>query len=950
MNKHLKVFSLFTIVSCMSLVGCSCSEAAPTDFDFTISLQSGKKAMLKGDTDQVVIFGNGNENGSETFTYLSSDPAVLTVSDSGAVSAVGEGRCSITVTEVNSNITSELSGIEVYAPEGNANGGFNYASSSGEAAVAKRTEILGKLEKYVMDSHLTGISLFENGGYVKYQDRINLPTQNYITGYGFGILSEGKITKDLPGEKVPQYQRYLHSASASNPSTINAYNNDGSEVSDLHGYISSSYWGTKMNDLKNGYVWYPILANANDPIRNEEENATGLYRKWKVPVKTGAVDGVQYRSLSSLNTEYEGRNIELEDYEFIYKALLTGACKMSRGAQMAADQSYGLKGALQYYNATKTVKSWAAAKDIWKKMQDTGKLGFKLNTTENALEFEFINPIDQFTAKYSLSSNLTSPMPESFISKVGGGDVIAGMKAYGSWNSGSDMLRYVLNVGPFMLEKWDKGQQIIFKRNDDWFEVGESRYLIEGVKIRIVEAAQKDPDALYNLFGNGELDSCGIPIRHIEEEVGKPGVKATKGDSTFKLNVNSCSQERWDELFGPNGKIHKNANWNVKPWMSNDDFLDGLFYSINRKEFATKRGVNPSINYFADAYMSDPQNGVSYNDTAAHKQAVAAYQVVDGEGNDMFGYDKSKAISCFKAAVNSLVKAGKINYGTAENPTTMEFNIEWMYESEKTEYGEDIIHYFEDAFNDPAVCGNRIKLVVNQSANTDWQQVYTHMRQGEFDLAFGAISGNTLAPLNFLEVLKSDNSSGFTLNWGADTSKVDTTNYLIYDNHLWSFDALWAAADHGCVVSDGKAAKSVQKAYIDSLKNTSGTAASSLGDGGTATVKVEFINVDNVALNVDSVSLYLANYGIWDDGVSITIDGNTATIALNKATADAINAQIKESNNKTSDPEGTDYLKLANYGTLWSFDLYYNLRIGGGAASQSYEPIAKNRDSANQNS
>ena len=40
-----------------------------------------------------------------------------------------------------------------------------------------------------------------------------------------------------------------------------------------------------------------------------------------------------------------------------------------------------------------------------------------------------------------------------------------------------------------------------------------------------------------------------------------------------------------------------------------------------------------------------------------------------------------------------------------------------------------------------------------------------------------------------------------TLNWGPDTNEVDGT--IIYDNKIWSFDALWEAADQGALVGDG---------------------------------------------------------------------------------------------------------------------------------------------------
>ena len=95
-------------------------------------------------------------------------------------------------------------------------------------------------------------------------------------------------------------------------------------------------------------------------------------------------------------------------------------------------------------------------------------------------------------------------------------------------------------------------------------------------------------------------------------------------------------------------------------------------------------------------------------------------------------------------------------------------------------------------------------LKIKNWVGTSWSDVYYYkMMLGQFDIGFGSISGNTLDPLNFLEVLKSDNSSGFTLNWGLDTNATDLDHLIEYDEKLWSFDALWTAADHGAYVVKG---------------------------------------------------------------------------------------------------------------------------------------------------
>ena len=958
-----------------SMVGCKPkgNKSSEVEFSFSIALESGYKRLRVGSSNRIIVYADGDNEG-KNYIFESTDPSVLTVTGDVAT-GIADGVATIMATEESTGMTAALQITVSSAAE--ANGGFNYASLAGEEALTTREAVLGNLEKYAMDNHLTGITLFENGGYVKYSQRITLPTSEYITGYGFGILSEGTIESDMLSEENPNHRRYLHSATSSDPLTINEKNNTGSQVSDLAGYITSSFWGTKLNTTKNGYVWYPVLAKDKvtiDGIQydntrpfpvvddevvkpDEDPNPLGLYDTWRIYVKTGESDGIQYRTSSTDRSAFEKRDVALADYEFAYRFLLTGSNGQVRGTEMAGDTSYGIKGASQFNQRTKTADD-DTGKNLWNNMKTDGTLGFKTgkDNGQEYIQISILNPIDRFTAMYTLSSSLVSPLPESFIKTIGqegaspedeGKYIQIGAQKYGNFNSTDDMTKYCLCVGPYYLEEWVKTQTIVFKKNADWFETG--RYHIEGVKLRVIKAATSDPDAIYKEFNAGNLDSCGIPTKHIAEEMGKPGVKQTKGDSTFKLNVNSCSQETWNTLFGPNGKINKNSSWDVKPWMSNDNFLAGLFYSIDRKTFAKNRGVQPSINYFSDAYLSDPENGKSYNDSEAHKKAVAEYQTKDKDGNDTFGYDYDKAVLSFKAAVRELAAQGKIEKGTKSNPTKIQIHIRWMYQTDIKEYGDEIGGYFEDAFNNELVSGGTVKLEVKQEAVSVWDQVYNeYLMKGQFDLGFGAISGNTYNPLNFLEVLKSDNSSGFTLNWGTDTSEVTEGKPVEYDHKLWSFDALWEAADHGSVVEDGKRVKSVKECYISGLPIDLSTnkATNNLysANGFKVNIPVNFISVPDVELTVTKVQLYII--GSRNINLTFTKNGSVYTAEIDGALAAEINTEIRVVNKLTDEDEHPVEFPFLfqNYGVYFTFEVYYNLSIKGGSPSQSYVTVAKNKD------
>ncbi len=988
---HIISFAFAALMSVAALSGCSKNGSdIPLEFDFSIGIEGDYSALEISDQKyRLVVYDNGVDTQRREYTYKSSNEAYASVvPTTGFITTHAPGRVRFTVTETRSGI-EEYKVINVIEASDKATGGYNYSAAATEEQIDERTEILGKLEKYAMDTHLTGISLFENGGYVCYSDRSHdlLGDRRYVTGFGYGLLSDSDpFTEPLSGSAVDkEFPLYYHTASSSDPLTINALDASGSQVSDLSGYITSSYFSTKLNNEGTNAIWYPLLADRNAHVNDPEtdnpmmfhlgpKNGSGMYTGWRIYVRTDLA--YKYNgTLANPDPAYQSFNnypVKLADYEFALRFLLTGSHNLKRGNEMAADTSYGIKGANSYNALTKSSTSDAFNETTWENMKKSHKLGIRTGEVTadkpevyegegrnypvgKYIEFELINPIDSFTAMYTLSSSLYSPLPKEFIQKIGARadgeiddeSIKRASKRYGTFNNNdtvpaqmkNNIVESTICLGAYYLNKWDKETRIVFTHNTDWFEYKEGRYQIEGVRMRINTSINENPDAYYNDFINGNLDSCSLPQKHLKEKSNvELHCRKVPGDSVFKLNVNSCTREQWDERFGPSGKISAGHSWDVKPWMSNDAFLNGLFWSIDRKSFAEKRGVEPSINYFSDSYMSYPQKNISYNSTQAHKDAVKSYHNVinkGGEQIDDYGYNKDKAVTYFKTAVSQLVKQGKLNYGTSENPTVIKIEIWWMYQSDITDYGTDIKGYFETAFNDPSVSHGRIKLNVVNNAVTVWEYVYDqHLQVGEFDLGFGAISGNTYNPLNFLEVLKSDNSSTFTLNWGADTSKIDDRYPLVYKDNKYSFDALWEVADHGGVVKDGVNVKPVEECYLSTFSTLSSGSAKT-----DTSVELEYKFVEDVGESVkfamESVSLYVIGGQIFGEDDGVSYDKDTHMITLTYDAQKAIEESIQKANKwdaatYTGDEKYKDHLTRECYKKYWLFDVTYSIKIGEG--------------------
>ncbi|MCR5349228.1 MAG: hypothetical protein K6E59_06470 [Bacilli bacterium] len=658
-----------------------------------------------------------------------------------------------------------------------ADGAFSYVYSD----VEERTEILGKLEKYAVENKLTGLTMYGDGGYVMYQESVTKGTNNYIPGYGFGILGEGDLVADLGGESNPDWKRYYHSYETSDPKKLNYQNDKGSVVGDLITYTNAGYFDTQMNETKDGYVWVGDLSKAARPIAVDPNDA-GYASTYRFPVKVGSE--LKYSTTSEKYAKYNNREVQLEDYITPYKIYYTAAYGMVRGNENLSGAG-SIKGAASYYAGS----AEGFNESLW------ANIGIKAYVDDldgqSYLEFTFNQPTTRFYAMYYLTSGMFAPVPEEFITEIGGGDFATGTANWGVFTDDESIIDHWLCTGAYKIERWDIDKQIVFQKNENYADRG--RYKIQGVHLNILAAAESDPEAAFNEFLLNKLHATSIPSTQLENYKDDPRTTVTADSSTYKLNMNTCDQETWEELFGENGSIEPHqpgTYWDVKPAMSNKDFVSGLSFALDRKTLAEAIGRTPSGNYFGNGYMSDPENGIRYNDTQAHEDAVASLM----EGTDGYGYSLESAKAAFQSAAEQLIAEGAYEEGD-----TIEIEIAWQTTAQVNREHKMIEKNLTDAFNTDE---NPLRLKVNSWVGATWSDVYyDKMMTGEFDIGFGSISGNTLNPLNFLEVLKSDNSSGFTLNWGLDTN--EPCEDLVFDGKYWSFDALWTAADQGAYVVEG---------------------------------------------------------------------------------------------------------------------------------------------------
>ncbi|MCR5611375.1 MAG: hypothetical protein K6F68_06055 [Clostridiales bacterium] len=777
---------------------------------------------------------------------------------------------------------------------------------------SERTTILGILERYAVTTGITGISLFENGGYVMYNPRITLGTENFIVGYGFGVLPEGNITEDLEYETNEAWKRYYHIEEHDDPGTLNYLNDQGAVVGDLYGYMAASFFTNFMNATKDGYDWVPELAKEK-PVAVNDDDADGMCTTWRFEVRTGD-DGLKYTTASQMadRAAFNNRPVALEDYEYAFKLLLTQSNQLYRGSELANTKSGAIAGAKAYYDGTAEGEN----EELW------ANVGIKTYNEggKNYFEVTFKEEQTQFYCMYYIASSLYMPIPKEFVDLV----TVTNYCGFDK-NATTTPVDNSLVVGPYYVERYDADQQIVYAKNPNYV-FADTKYAIPGIHVKIFTAAKEDTNAVFNEFIAGHFDVAGIPQEYLNEYRNDPRTRSTTGTSNFKLNVNATSPETWEYLFGEEGVVTqtpKEDYWESKPCLANRHFVKALSLSIDRLTFANARGSIPSVDYLASNYMIDPENGISYSVTEAHKKAVEGLL----EDTDGYGFSLELAREYFRVALTELEAEGAYTPGTKENPTVIHIEIAWMYPTHEELYHNEIKNFLETAFNDESVCGGVYQLSVDFWVGNDWSDVYYNkMMVGQFDIGFGSISGNSLDPIGFVSVLSSDQeiSGSFTLNWGVDTNDPDAYP-IVYEGYRWSFDALYNAVNSKAIVAQGQNKASLTFEYTPIVKNDDGSYT------GTLTVKATL--PDLTKFNVTSIACcnyerYYNGDGTYDEfeltDFTCEDQGNGVYVITFTVPAD-IAADYATGSGTSENPTG-----------YTGFDFYYDLEFDGDTQSTYY--------------
>ena len=662
-------------------------------------------------------------------------------------------------------------------------------------------EAFKALENYLSLNNANKINIADGYVYYGFTNRVNLGSETYIPNYGFGLLEEGSVE--------------------SNDEFGNCFNVliDEKNLSSLFidkellKLVSSSYYKKFMNNEKNGYQYVNELADSEILYENYYSDT------WKVKVKTNEI---KYSTLSTSPeiSAYNNKTVSLQDYETIFKLVLTQ--KFNNDYFSAHDLiSLGLVGAKNYYQ--QSTQGYDDA--LW---EEVGINTYEENGS-SFIEFKFENKISYpYFFTYMNLGNF-APIPQSFLDLIGPENFMK----YDLEKENSLVDNY-LSVGPYTYAKSNKNE-ILLKKNENYI-YKDSKYQIKEICIKSNENESTYSDYYdpYLLKTNNDQSI----IKHVVPD-----------NSKFNINVNSTTQKQWEEFFGENGKIlktNKEDYWEVEPALSNDFFIKGINEAINKTDFCNNiENLIPCNSIF----QFDLET--SFNKGSSYIQETNRY-------NFAYSFDIEKARQYFAVAMYELENQGKYTPGTIDNPTIIDIEITWMYESQ-LEYHNLIKAYLEEAFNDISVTQGKYKLNVSYYIPENWTDVfYNKFYCGKFDLGYGVMTTSTISssnPLYSLYLLSSSSnlSDGFTVNWSKDSNENPS---IIYNGKRYTYDALLVALGKDVIVEDGKLKEAFKANLIENIKTQQNTYET--------TIEIDIANIEELSYKIKDVVLFNADYNTED--------------------------------------------------------------------------------------
>ena len=757
----------------LTLAACK-PEPEPENVEPTIAGVEDVNLTLGDTFDELEgVSANDEEDGDLTSS--------ITVSGSVDLNAVGTYTLTYSVEDsagavVTASRTVVVGDLDVVYP----NGFYDYKFAPTEL----RHTFMAAAENYLMHNMWGGVPLFASGSFNLYSSRLQLPVDEYVAVMGFGTafatMSADDSTVKMDDGEFGNAGEYTYRTTVStDPGTFNQWIYDTSTDSDLMGVYMDALYAYEFNADKTGYVVVPSMAEGDPvPIGGDiAMNGKPVSKVWEVTVR----DDLEWFFHPDTAQAFLDTNpdtvIDANDFIETFR--------------LAVDQEWfrAISGGGDFLASTSRIKGMQAYIDAAPEDKDAAwaEVGLSVKDGDDlTMVYEFDNDMSSWNVRYWLSSFVQTPINIEYYDYLGEGLTAEETNPYGTDN---DLIAY---HGAFYVDYYESGKVVRMLANPNYHSPDDSFFT--GYSFSVIP----DLTTTFNEFIAGKLEATGLPTPEVENYQNDPRLKKVPGATVYRMMINGLGTVEAQREQFPDGA------WIPEPILGNDYFKQALFFAIDRQTLAEDllKVRTTTMYYFSNAYLVDAELGVPY------RQTEQGMGVGADLSPDTFGYNFDAARDYFKFALDQLIADGAYEAGTADNWTVITIELNNYQDSESWDLACGYLKTaFEDAFQDE----ERFIKVEIEIYPKDFPAIYyDYMMIGEFDMSVGGISGSTLDAASFLDTYSSDNRSGFTINWGFDTSVAEIEVRYELDGELhremWAYDAICSALNGEIFLVDGEEA------------------------------------------------------------------------------------------------------------------------------------------------
>jgi hypothetical protein len=637
------------------------------------------------------------------------------------------------------------------------NGVYDYSLLDSQSKEA----FVGAAERYLLETMMGGIPMFDFVTYQVYSDRVESLTP-YIVELEFSQEFASLNTDD---SSVLMYdssygnsgEYTFRSYTYENIQTYIAMTSSRSSDLEIMQYVYEPFYRRVPNADENGYTFLPALAESLPVIVDDPTNPNGTTfeltikddLKWYFHPDTDP-DFLDTNPNTYITAQdfVDSISIGLENY-FVHVYDEYDFSLPYNGGSL-----FGLDGVSENVGVDRELQDIG----LYVKEGDDNTIVFEFNYDMSL--YSFINRLSYVTL-----APLNSQMYDYYESLVEDG--IESYNLYGTSNTS------VAYSGPYYVKEELEDEVIILEENPDYN--GTDLYHYTGLQFLVIDNA----DA-FDYYEAGYLDVSYFNRTYYEDYKDTNLLHSIPSTTGMRLVYNASG------TIEANQEYHPDSDYSPEPILSSVSFLKALDYSIDLNTLASDIIDDGSLaknHLFTDLFILNSENGIPYNKTQTALDNQDLYR----------DYDTSMAASLFHQAIEEMIEAGYyegIDQATSDNPYVITINL-LVYD--ESDLWQDIGMYLEEGWESVLIDEDfHVVIDIEVEYVTYPAYLFDHLLVGEFDLGFSGLevsSSDIAASLNDYS-----NQDAFNTCVGFDsTSALIEVVYQkegTYVKELWSYDAI----------------------------------------------------------------------------------------------------------------------------------------------------------------